>query len=428
MPHSPGHPPPRTPPRLPSAFVIPGGDAAWEAVLRELPDPAALAAWETLRYLRLWVETEPSRRGGLFRRGAHARRELELIHQTFDLDLVAPLSALAGLLEEGDPDPKPVIWACLCMADWANLRGAHITGGLFAETAALVAPHNPGLAFVAGRMARAACQGWKAERWLKRAAAVAWRVGEWEVYTRSVNSLGNLRTEQGRLSEAEKILAKALRASQRHKLNTLQGEILHDLAVIAIASGHTRQAEQLVRGAFRVYCRGHHRLPALAYDVAYHWMNEGYFARALSVFRVLLDLFKDPLRRLQVIAAMARATGACEQLAHFQKLWIEAAQLTHLQVCQGVLGAALLDLGRGASSLGEWDHANEALSTALKIGEERGEEDVQAQAESALKQVRLKRTAEMAPHRPPLRGESQGDSFAKELVAALKGAAADCEV
>jgi len=327
MPHSPGHPPPRTPPRLPSAFVIPGGDAAWEAVLRELPDPAALAVWETLRYLRLWVETEPSRRGGLFRRGAHARRELELIHQTFDLDLVAPLSVLAGLLEEGDPDPKPVIWACLCMADWANLRGAHITGGLFAETAALVAPHNPGLAFVAGRMARAACQGWKAERWLKRAAAVAWRVGEWEVYTRSVNSLGNLLWEQGAYVAARGLHHKALRAARRHRLGALEGEILHDLFVVSFTMRDLKRAEEFCLAASPFYIRGHPRLPQFAHDIAYFWITQGYFARALPVVQLLLSHFHRPHERLRVLASAARAAAACGLRNVFERLWLEANAL-----------------------------------------------------------------------------------------------------
>ncbi len=419
MKRSEGGPRPRIPP-LPPGLVLRGGDAAWEVVLRELPDPAALPAWETLRYLRLWLAAEPSRRAGLFRGGAQARRELELIHQTFDLDLVGPLSVLAELLAEGSTEPAEVVWACLCVAEWANLRGARETGGLFAETAALAAPENPGLAFMVGRMARSRGDAFAAERWLTRAAAVAWRVGEWEVYARSVNSLGNLRTEQGRLAEAKLLLTRALRASRRHNFHTLQGEIQHDLAVVAITCGHGKQADQLVSEAFKAYRHGHPRLPALAYDVAYHWVSEGYFSRALSVFETLLAHFEDPPRRLQVLAAMARATGAIGRLGSFQKIWIEASQISHLPECQRVVAAVLLDLGRGASSLGEWDHAEEALDGALTVATERGEADVVALARAALESVRLRRTVDTVSERISTRVESQADLLAREIVSILQ--------
>lgn len=407
-------------PPLPPGLRLHGGGAGWEEVLRELPDPAALPAWETLRFLRLWIAVEPSRRAGLFRGGALARRGLELVHQTFDLDLTGPLSVLAELMADAGAEPGEVVWPCLCVAEWANLRGARETAGLFAETAALAAPEKPGVAFIAGRMARSRGDGFAAERWLRRAASVAWRVGEWEVYARSVNSLGNLRTEQGRLGEARHVLMKALRASRRHGLQTLEGEILHDLAVVAIATGHSKQADQLVGEAFRIYRQGHPRLPALAYDVAYHWMSEGYLARALPVFQILLAHFEDPPRRLQVVAAVVRASGAIGQAGSFQKLLVEAAQLSRLPECQNVLSAVLLDLGRGASSLGEWDHAEEALNFAREVATKRGEADVLAQAATALESVRMKRKADPAPVRIFTRVESQADLLAREIVLLLK--------
>lgn len=370
--------------------------------------------------MRLWLAAEPARRAGLFRGGSQARRELELIHQPLDPDLSGPLAVLSALLADGRAEPGEAVWACLCVADWALLRGARETGGLFAETAALAAPEKPGLAFMVGRMARSRGDAFAAERWLKRAAAVAWRVGEWEVYARSVNSLGNLRTEQGRLADAKVLLTRALRATRRHNLQPLQGEILHDLAVVAIASGHGKDADRLVSDAFQGYRHGHPRLSALAYDVAYHWMSEGYFTRASFVFQALLSHFEDPPRRLQVIAALARAEGATGQMDRFQTHWIEASQLSHLPECQRVLAAVLLDLGRGASSLGEWEHAEEALHAALSTAAMRGEADVLGQARTALERVRLKRKADTTPERITTRVQSQADLLAREIVSLLK--------
>lgn len=411
---------PRIPP-LPPGLVLRGGDAAWEVVLRELPDPAALPAWETLRCVRLWLAADPSRRAGLFRGGAQARRELELIHQTFDLDLVEPLSVLAGLLAEGSTEPGEVVWACLCVAEWANLRGARETGGLFAETAALAEPENPGLAFMVGRMARSRGDAFAAEHWLKRAAAVAWRVGEWEVYARSVNSLGNLRTEQGRLAEARHVLAKALRASRRHTLQTLQGEILHDLFAIAAHVGD-RNAEDLARQSFELYkVGGHPRLPALAHDIAYSWMSAGYFGRALSVLRVLPPHIQKPDERLRVLANTARAAGSCGQRQLYEQLWTDVWALANEHDFKSVLAPALTELGLGASSLGEWSHAAEALKAAVEAARVVGDRSAIQRAEEALAAVRQCQGADtLSRPTPPSRGQGgASDSLMAALLEAL---------
>lgn len=415
---------PRIPP-LPPGLVLRGGDAAWEAVLRELPDPAALPAWETLRYVRLWLAAEPARRAGLFRGGSQARRELELIHQALDPDLSGPLAVLSALLADGRAEPAEAVWACLCVADWALLRGARETGGLFAETAALAAPENPGLAFIAGRMARSRGDAFAAERWLKRAAAVAWRVGEWEVYARSLNSLGNLRTEQGRLAEAKPILARALRASRRHNLQTLRGEILHDQFAIAAHVGD-RNAEDLARQAFQLYkASGHPRLPALAHDIAYSWMGAGYFARALSVLRVLPPHFQKPDEKLRVLANTARAAGSCGQRQLYERLWVEIWALANEHEFKTALAPALTELGLGASSLGEWSHAAEALEAAVEAAGAAGDRTAAQRAEGALDAVRRCQGADTRARPAPLfRGQGGASDL---LMAALLDALADLQ-
>ncbi len=416
---------PRVPP-LPPGLVLHGGDGAWDVVLRELPDPAALPAWETLRFLRLWLAAEPSRRADLFREGAQARRELELVHQTFDLDLTGPLSVLAELLADGSTEPGEVVWACLCVAEWANLRGARETAGLFAETAALAAPEKPGLAFVAGRMARSRGDGFRAERWLRRAASVAWRVEEWEVYARSVNSLGNLRWEQGSYSSARRLHEKALRAARRNRLGDVEGEILHDLFIVSFTTRDFKRAEEFCQGASSFYLKGNSRLPQFAHDIAYFWITQGYFARALPVVQLLLLKFHLPHERLKVLASAARAAAACGKDEVYQRLRVEADTLVSDLEDTSTLAAALVEIAIGASSLGDWEHATSAAIHAQAAAQERSEADVVFRAEAVLAAVQSQRKAEV-DGRSGGRLPNAGDELATAIVRRLRGTPADPE-
>ncbi|HEX8274018.1 MAG TPA: tetratricopeptide repeat protein [Longimicrobiaceae bacterium] len=414
---------PRIPP-LPPGLLLRGGDAAWEAVLRELPDPAALPAWETLRYVRLWLAAEPARRAGLFRGGSQARRELELIHQTLDPDLSGPLAVLSALLADGRAEPGEAVWACLCVADWALLRGARETGGLFAETAALAAPEKPGLAFMVGRMARSRGDAFAAERWLKRAAAVAWRVGEWEVYARSVNSLGNLRLAQGAYPDALRLNNKALRAVRRNRIGELEGEVLHDLFIVSFLTNDFKRAEAFCHAASAFYTGGHPRLPQFAHDVAYFWIEQGYFARALTVVQQLLSHFHVPHERLKVLASTARAAAACGRRQLFERLWIEANSLIPELDDTSTLAAALVELAIGASSLGDWEHAAAAATQAHGAAQERGEADVQFRADAVLSSVRRHRKAEVES-RSGGRFTNPGDDLASSIVRSLQSVGAE---
>lgn len=414
---------PRIPP-LPPGLVLHGGGGAWDAVLRELPDPAALPAWETLRCLRLWLATEPARRAGLFREGAQARRELELIHQTFDLDLAGPLSVLAELLADGSTEPGEVVWACLCVAEWATLRGARETAGLYAETAALAAPERPGLAFVAGRMARSRGDGFGAERWLRRAASVAWRLEEWEVYARSVNSLGNLRWEQGAYPSARRLHEKALRAARRNRLGDVEGAILHDLFVVSFTTRDLRRAEEFCQAASPFYLNGNPCLPRFAHDIAYFWTTQGYFARALPIVQLLLSRFHLPHERLRVLATAVRTAAACGKGEDYERLRIEADALISELEDTSTLAAALVEIAIGASSLGDWDHATSAAIHAQSAARERNETDVVFRAEAVLTAVRSRRKAEV-DHRSGNRLPNAGDELATAIVRRLRLAQAD---
>lgn len=101
------------------------------------------------------------------------------------------------------------------------------------------------------------------------------------------------------------------------------------------------------------------------------------------------------LRRVVTI----RLSGAgVEPLAHravprpcrrllFGRLWSEAWEIVSGLEQTAVVPSALTEIGLGASSLSEWEHATAALRRALDTARERNEADVVARAEAALESV-----------------------------------------
>jgi len=101
--------------------------------------------------------------------------------------------------------------ACMAACEWLLARGAWQSALLYAQAAALAWPHNPRLAWAAGRMLRNYGQMREAETWLRRAARIAVWNGDVETQDLALNSLGNLFAQQGCYRQAELYLQRALR-------------------------------------------------------------------------------------------------------------------------------------------------------------------------------------------------------------------------
>ncbi|HEY0150588.1 MAG TPA: hypothetical protein VGB92_01245 [Longimicrobium sp.] len=150
-------------------------------------DRAATAAIERgLRAVLRWVDegaagVDP---------GAMAEWERELLLGSWDPGARLPLAVLARELAEPDgPEPERVAWACLCVTEWALESGAVAAGLAFAEAAARAWPDQGRYAWAAGRLLRAHGREEDAETWLRRAAQLAGRAGDWEGQARSLVEL-----------------------------------------------------------------------------------------------------------------------------------------------------------------------------------------------------------------------------------------------
>ncbi|HEX8359321.1 MAG TPA: tetratricopeptide repeat protein [Longimicrobium sp.] len=373
-------------------LAVPGPAAEAVCVLEEVPPERALLVLRTLRLVHAWARG-PDVSAALMRREALDAWEAEVIADPFDGadGLWAPLAVLAGELRRRElADTAVIAKACLAASDWALGARAERTALLFAEAAALAWPGNARYAWLVGRLARNQSRFREAELWLRRAARVAAWAGDWETQDLALNTLGNLHAHQGAHDRALRYLTRALTLAQRRGMKEREGAVSHDLFVVLITTGDFRRAEAHALRAYDLYGEDHLHIRRLAYDIAHLWTEQRRFAAALRVLNALTPLFPEPDLQLRVQAAMARAAGAEGMVEEFVAAWERAWDLVrdHEGDVRSALPSILVDLARGAVSLGEWARATQALDFALESAREQGVHDAAARAGVLLSMVR----------------------------------------
>ena len=407
-----------------SPLTIPGGEVAGMEIVRELPPELALTVWQALRSVLMWAAEQPATRGDLFEPRSMEEWERELLEGTFDADLRCPLAVIVGeLASPAAASAERLAQACLCVTEWGLSHSAVRTALGFTEAAALCLPDHPRYAWMAGRLLRAHGRFKEAERWLQRALRTASSGDDWEAYSRSMVALGNLYLETGNYPAARATQLRALSTARKHRLHELEGMALHDLFAISINQGRPQEAEQYAREAYTAYRDQEEMLPPLAHDVAYFWMESGYFRLALDVFRVLIPHFDEPEQRFRILANTARAAGGLGERTVFESLWEDAWEEISRLTGEGPLASGLVELALGAMSVEQWDRARRAAEYAAEVAQRRGEPNVVVRAESvrASVEARLSLETRARSNRPSVHTAEQ---LARNLVASLSGDAA----
>jgi len=407
----------RTPPPLTrgSAESLEGME-----ILREVPGETGVLLWQAYRNVMFWATAEPGDRGTLFSPDAAQRRLSELLAADLPAAIVDALVAVGRML--GAPDAtsgESIAESSRTISDWAEQHGHTATALAFTQAAALASPRSASLALAVGKLARERSELPRAETWYRHAIMIARQIGDWSVYGRAYLSLGNMARNRGNFPAAHRMHIKALRSAKRKGLSGIVGESSHDLFVIATEMGRSEQAEHYARQAFRAYGAEHELLPALAHDIAYYWMDQGYFARALPVLEALEPLFLDLKQKLPVRANVIRAAGAAGDRELFRKMWNETNKLTREVEASPVVADSLLEMARGAASLGEWDRAEQVAERAVAVASERGQAAVVVRAESVLASIRSGRSVEKAIAARAGRTSDQADALANEMVRSL---------
>ncbi|HEU0014799.1 MAG TPA: tetratricopeptide repeat protein [Longimicrobium sp.] len=405
-------------------LAVPDGAVAGADIVRELAPELSLTVWQALRSVLLWAAQEPSARGELWERATMVAWEEELLEAPLDNDLRYPLAVIAGELALGaGADPDRLSRGCVCVTEWALSNGAVCTALAFAEAAAHAWPEHGRYAWLVGRLLRAHGRLRDAELWIRRAVQVAVSTGDWETQTLGLNSLGNVFYERGNYREATSSHVQALRIARRQQLREREGEILHDLFVSTWHTGDLEQAEGYARSALEIYQGGHERLPALAYDIAFSWMSNGYFERALPLLIELSDRFDRQGDQVRVLASSARAAAACGREALFNE-YAKRTETAAAAVTGHGVAYAMFALGLGAWNLKRWNDASEYLIRALMIAEQRGEADVTSNAEAALSSVRMRQLAEVSQRESSPHVSLKRAALASHFASSLRAVAA----
>jgi tetratricopeptide (TPR) repeat protein len=395
------------------------------AVLEEVPGAAGLVLWQALRDVLLWAATQPERRSLLFGADAAARRRETVAGLSWGDAPVPAIEALTPLLADAaGADPVRIAAACAGISEWAERKELPRTAFAFAQNAALATPAEPAPALEAARLALRLDDAARAELWYRRAIGTARRARNWRLYSRAFSRLATLYRSRGNLPAAQRFHLRALRGARRGGLRLERAVALHDLFALAVEAGRSREAERLAAQALEAYPAGHPRLPVLAHDVGYFWMEQGRFARALRVFDTLETLIDRPLERLWLDADRSRAAAGAGDAAGARRLAEAVRERCGSTAVSAGAPRALLEVARGELQLHEWEEAERDATAALQLARTRRDGRTVLIAESLLDAIRSDRAAGMprrgkAARAPAAEAEPE-DALADELIRMLR--------
>jgi tetratricopeptide (TPR) repeat protein len=389
---------------------------AGRAFARELAPAEAVYVLKAYRVVLPWCRRMADPAAG-FDTALPAALSSEVAAFPLPRDLRDALILLCRQLGRKHPDPHRIARACLAVADCAVARGARQTALLWSEAAAVSVPLNPRFAWLVGKLHRKWDNCRDAEYWLMRSFRAAVRIDDRYSQALALNSLGNLYLQTGNFALATDLLTRALKRARRNRLLPLEGEILHDLVVLAVVTGKYRDAERYGALAFERYRDNHPNLPKLACDLAYSWAEQGFFERAMSIYESLLPHYSTADDRLPSLAALVRCAGAIGAGEQFDRYWTDAWEAAQRLTNNAVLASALVDMGKGALSLSDWQRASDALGWAVETARESGEADVAVAAEAAIECIERHRRVDRTPrHR---RENAEAERLAINLMVGL---------
>lgn len=412
----------RIPP--PPALELDAPDGA--EVLAENPARLGMVFWDGVRDVLRWTECSWRERSDLRDPVGEVRRLAAIASTGADERVTRSLELVTRTL--GDParvDAELLSLGCTYLSSWAEQHGALATAAVWAHAAACVCPGNPQLAYKAGRLARRRADYARAEEWLTRAVLLGRQVGDWESYGRGFLGLGNVHIQRGDYPRAKKRLARCRRVSVHHGLRALEADALHDLCGIAIEAGHLEEVNVLANAARRAFGEGNPRLPILAHDVAYAWMQKGYFAQALEVFEAALPHYGQRHERVLVLADIARAAAGIGDTCRFDDAWARTWSLIEEDSTRDHVAQGLLDLARGAAFLRRWEEGERAARRSLELAWMRQEARVRLTAEAVLEQIQRERGSESRTQAPDLPEINEGvEMLTVDFVGSLRCAVA----
>lgn len=396
--------------------MIATGSVLGPDVLAGVPADLAFTVWQVLRALQLWTSQPDRQREDLFDPEYMAEWERALLTGSLEPDVRFPLAVIVGELAARPAGEGRLSWACVCVADWALGHRAVAAALAFTEAAALASPTQARYAWLAGRLLRTHGESRQAERWLRRAYRVAVTQKDGETQARSLTALGNLALRRGSYPAARAFHTRALRISRRWRLREHEGMANHDLFTLSLRENNRADAERFARGALEAYRAAPDRIPRLAHDIAYWWMEHGYYARALRTFEAVRAHLPGE-DRLRVLANIARSHAGLGNPEQYRACVATVRGMIKPLGLEQIPASALLEMANGAVTIEDWVLAEELIRQSYDTAQLRGEADNLLTAEALAASV-ARRDRVSAPALMEIRG-SNGEQLANDLVELL---------
>ncbi|MEX2570330.1 MAG: tetratricopeptide repeat protein [Gemmatimonadota bacterium] len=404
------------PPLIHGPETLEGG-----GVLQDWGNELGVVLWQAFRDVMLWATTPAENRDSIFSDPPEDVRRIRVepvLGLYADPRLLSSLETLRQIAEQpAGTREEDVARACRALSEWADDQGKLATALAFAQNAALASGGDAAAAFWVATIAVRLNDHARAEVWFRRAIGLARQSRNWRMYSRAFGGLGNLYIRRGNLPAARRLHTRALRGAKRGGMRREQAAALHDLFAVAVESGSGAEAERLARLALESYGTRNRRVHVLAHDVAYYWMEQGSFDRALPVFQAVLPLIERPIERLFVLADIARAAGGVGDVETASDTATQVWLLASEPDLEHGAGRALLEVARGYLSLSDTKKAAEAAQHALTSAAEYRESKVRFAAEALLESI----GSTPAPTPPSLAPSDEvGDQLAADFVRTLQ--------
>lgn len=385
-------------------------------ILLDLEDPLARVLWRGLRDVRDWTDTDPGQRGTLFGPPSEDFRE-RLLYAAAQAPELADAVGVLGSLRVS---PRMVsiadlVRACVDIWKWADGRGLVQTALAFSEAAAGLDLDNPILACDAGKVARRAAMGDRAEQWFDRAQKSAARQKNRRELIRALLGHGALMRETGRFKEARVLIERASQMAASTRRHRQAAESAHDLLAIAIEDGSYGECERYVRLALRSYSSHHPSVPRLVHDWAFYLTRLALYRQAVPLLVAIVPLARRPELRMLYQGTLARAAAGAGRRDLYEEAVRGVVTLSGLH--QEFAAAALANSAEGARFFAEWDRGEGYAARAVEIARERNETDVQRGALEILDGIAARRPP--VPQGEPPQG-SRTDQITRRVMALLQ--------
>lgn len=313
------------------------------------------------------------------------------------------LLTLAQLSVDDPPDVADVASGCEVIAGWSEMQSRLGTAVEYAQVASFALPDRAICAVRAARVLRMRAEYERALTWFDHGIVTARRTADWESYAQAYSGVGCLYMQRGNFPRARVMLLRSLRTALRHNLPERIGAAYHNLFAVEASTGNWEVAERNAESALTAYPEGSRGRPRLARDLAFRWIQRGYFERALPLAREVLPHFAVAADRALdlVLSDIARAAAGCGEVESFEDAWAQAYAIWRQDNVEPFTVDILINLAHAAASRGDTVRGQMTANRAAEIARERKQGESRLEAEALLSALRSNAGAVAFQQRSP---------------------------